>query len=304
MNRSLHNKDISVIGVPMDLGADRRGVDMGPSAIRCAGMQARLERLGYIVHDEGDIVVRRPKSYGEHGTTLKYLDEIARVCDELHKNVADAIQKGFFPLVVGGDHSIALGTIAGVLQHKRSIGAIWFDSHADMNTDKSTPSGNIHGMSLAVALGLGHPRLTGIGGADKKVDPSKVVIIGARSLDEGERKLIRELGIKVYTMHDIDRLGMTQVIEETIQIVTDGTEGVHLSLDLDGIDPEDAPGVGTPVIGGITYREGHLAMELLAEAGCIISAEFVEVNPILDSMNRTAKVAVGLMASLLGEKIL
>ncbi|WP_274362402.1 arginase [Paenibacillus thermotolerans] len=297
-------RDISVIGVPIDLGADRRGVDMGPSAIRCAGMQARLERLGYTVHDEGDLVVRRPKTYGERGTTLKYLDEISRVCDELHNHVADAVSQGRFPLVIGGDHSIALGTIAGMLRHKKSIGVIWFDSHADMNTAETTPSGNIHGMSLAVALGIGDEKLVGIGGAGNKIDPSKAVIIGARSLDEGERKLIRELGVKVFTMHDIDRLGMTQVMEETIDIVTNGTDGVHLSLDLDGLDPEDAPGVGTPVIGGITYREGHLAMELLAEARCVISAEFVEVNPILDSMNHTAIVAVELMGSLFGEKIL
>jgi arginase len=297
-------RDVSLIGVPIDLGADRRGVEMGPSAIRCAGMISRLERLGYTVHDEGDLVVRRPKSYGGHGASLKFLDEIADVCDALHREVEGAVRKERFPLVVGGDHSIAFGTIAGMLQHKKNLGVIWFDSHADMNTADSTPSGNIHGMSLAVALGLGHSRLTEIGGADQKIDPSKVVIIGARSLDKGERALIRELGVKVYTMHDIDRLGMTKVMEETILRVTDGTDGVHLSLDMDGLDPEDAPGVGTPVIGGISYREGHLAMELLSEAGCVTSAELVEVNPILDHMNKTAKVGVELICSLMGEKIL
>jgi arginase len=293
-----------MFGVPIDLGADRRGVDMGPSAVRCAGMIARLEHLRYTVHDEGDLTVRRPKSYGEHGTSLKFLDEIASVCDKLHQQVADAVGKDHFPLVIGGDHSIAFGTIAGVLQHKKSIGVIWFDSHADLNTAETTPSGNIHGMSLALALGIGHPALTAIGGAEKRIDPSKLVIIGARSLDDGERALIRKLGIKVYTMHDIDKLGMTQVMEETIARVADGTDGVHLSLDMDGLDPEDAPGVGTPVIGGISYREGHLAMELLSEANCVISAELVEVNPILDHMNKTAKVGVELICSLMGERIL
>ncbi|MCI3922391.1 arginase [Paenibacillus sp. TRM 82003] len=299
----MHTKHISLIGVPIDLGADRRGVDMGPSALRCAGLIDRLESIGCVVHDEEDLVVRRPRSYGEHGASLKYLDEIARVCDALQREVDRAIEADRFPLVVGGDHSLAFGTIAGVLQRRQNIGVIWFDAHGDLNTDETTPSGNIHGMSLAVALGLGHPTLTAIGGADKRVDPSKVVIVGARSIDEGERELIKRLGIKVFTMHDIDRLGMTRVMEETIRIVTDGTEGVHLSLDVDGLDPEDAPGVGTPVIGGMTYREGHLAMELLCEANCVISADLVEVNPILDHMNKTAKVAVGLMASLFGERI-
>jgi arginase len=296
--------EISLLGVPIDLGADRRGVDMGPSAMRCAGLQERLEKLGHRVHDEGDLVVIRPQWYGPHGVKLKYLDEIARACDELHRKVASMMAKGQFPLILGGDHSLAIGSIAGVRQHKKSIGGIWFDAHADMNSADTTPSGNIHGMSLAVTLGIGHSLLTGIGGTLAKVDPSKVVIIGARSLDDGERRLIKRLGVKVYTMHDIDRLGMTKVMEESIRIVTDGTDGVHLSLDLDGLDPEDAPGVGTPVSGGITYREGHLAMELLAESGCIVSADVVEVNPILDDRNRTAKSAVELMGSLFGERIL
>jgi arginase len=298
------NRKISIIGVPLDLGADRRGVDMGPSAIRCAGVQSKLEKLGYHVYDEGDIVVHRPQSYGEFGSTLKYLHEIARVCEKLNQRVATVVSKQHFPLILGGDHSLAFGTIAGVMQQKKTVGVIWFDSHADMNTSLTTPSGNIHGMSLAVALGVGHPVLVGIGGSAKKIDPSKTVIIGARSLDEGERNLIRKLGVNVFTMHDIDRLGMAKVMNDAIRIVTQNTEGVHLSLDVDGLDPKDAPGVGTPIIGGISYREGHLAMELLAESGCVTSAEFVEVNPILDHLNRTAKVAVELMGSLFGEKIL
>lgn len=300
----LAQKNISIIGVPIDLGADRRGVDMGPSALRCACLQAQLEKLGYCVHDEGDLVVGRPNDYGEHGKTLKFLTEIARICEELQQKVSSAMSKGHFPLILGGDHSLAMGSLAGVLAHKRNPGVIWFDAHADLNTEQTTPSGNIHGMSLAVALGIGHPSLTRIGGEKLKIDPSKVVIIGARSIDEGERELIRQLGIKVYTMHTIDRLGMTRVMEEAIHIVTKDTDGVHLSLDVDGLDPENAPGVGTPVIGGITYREGHLAMELLSEANCIVSADIVEVNPILDHMNKTAKVAVELLGSLLGARIL
>ncbi|HZG55765.1 arginase [Paenibacillus sp.] len=300
----MKTQEISLIGVPIDLGADRRGVDMGPSALRVAGMQARLEGLGYVVRDEGDLVVRRPRDYGEYGPSLKFLAEIGRVCDELHREVSAALGGGRFPLVLGGDHSLAFGTIAGVLQHKRKVGVIWFDAHADVNDAETSPSGNIHGMSLAIALGIGHPALTSIGGEAARIDPSKVVIVGARSIDPGERALIQRLGIKVFSMHDIDRLGMTRVMEETIAIVTDGTDGVHLSLDLDGLDPEDAPGVGTPIIGGLTYREGHLAMELLSEAGCVVSADVVEVNPILDHMNKTGKVAVELVASLLGERIL
>ncbi|HZG79061.1 MAG TPA: arginase [Paenibacillus sp.] len=300
----LSTKTISHIGVPIDLGADRRGVDMGPSALRVASLAARLEELGLTVYDEGDLVVRRPSGYGEYGPKLKFLEEIGRVCDELHREVAAAAGRGRFPLVLGGDHSLAIGTIAGMLRQKRSLGVIWFDAHADLNRPGTSPSGNIHGMSLAIALGLGHPSLTSIGGESSKVDPSKVVLVGARSIDPGERELIRALGIKVFTMHDIDRLGMTRVMEEAIRIAADGTDGVHLSLDVDGLDPEEAPGVGTPVIGGMTYREGHLAMELLSEAGCVVSADVVEVNPILDHRNKTAKVAVELIASLLGERIL
>ncbi|WP_027416730.1 arginase [Aneurinibacillus terranovensis] len=298
------NSNISIIGVPMDLGADRRGVDMGPSAIRYAGVVQRLEDIGYTVHDRGDLVVRHPKNYSTVGTNLKYLDEIARVNTELANAVSEEMNKGYFPLVIGGDHSIALGTIAGVLQHRKNTGVIWYDAHGDMNTAETSPSGNIHGMPLAVSLGYGHERLTSIGGLEAKVKPENVVIIGARSLDPGERRFIKEQGIKVYTMHEIDRLGMTRVMEEAMEIVTSDTDGVHLSLDLDGLDPHDAPGVGTPVLGGISYRESHLAMEMLAEANVLTSAEFVEVNPILDHMNQTAKVAVALMGSVFGEKLM
>ncbi|WP_047150688.1 arginase [Aneurinibacillus tyrosinisolvens] len=303
MNSTI-NSNISIVGVPMDLGADRRGVDMGPSAIRYAGVIERLEALGYAVHDKGDLVVHRSGQYNTVGTNLKYLEEIARVNSELAAVVVEEMKKGHFPLVIGGDHSIAIGTIAGVLQHRKKTGVIWYDAHGDLNTALTSPSGNIHGMSLAVSLGYGHELLTSIGGIEAKVNPENVVIIGARSLDPGERDFIKEMGIKVFTMHEIDRMGMTRVMEETLQIVTGGTDGVHLSLDLDGLDPQDAPGVGTPVLGGISYRESHLAMEILAEANVLTSAEFVEVNPILDNVNQTANVAVALMGSLFGEKLL
>ncbi|WP_374709413.1 arginase [Desmospora profundinema] len=288
----------------MDLGADRRGVDMGPSAIRYASLQEKLTSLGYDVEDLGNLQVPTPESYDVGQQQLKYLREVHAVSEELAQTLDRVVAAGRFPLILGGDHSIAIGTIAGVARHHRQMGLIWFDAHGDLNTAETTPSGNIHGMPLAVSLGYGHPDLVHIGGYAPKIRPENIVIIGARQLDEGERKLIREQGIRVFTMHDIDRLGMGNVMEETLQIVTDGTDGVHLSLDLDGLDPNDAPGVGTPVAGGITYRESHLALELLAEADILTSAEFVEVNPILDTGNRTAKVAVALIGSVFGEKVL
>lgn len=288
----------------MDLGADRRGVDMGPSAIRYAGMQSRLEKLGYEVKDLGDLTVPRPDSYTTNDRQLKYLPQIVEVSEKLADTVAKEVKEGFFPLVIGGDHSIAIGTIAGVAQTYKNLGVIWFDAHGDLNTAESTPSGNIHGMPLAISLGLGHPDLVNVGGYQPKIKPENVVIIGARSLDPGEREYIKEQGIKVYTMHEIDRMGMAAVMEEAISHVTRGTDGVHLSLDLDALDPNDAPGVGTPVIGGITYRESHLAMEILADANILTSAEVVEVNPILDRGNKTAQVAVALTGSIFGEKLL
>ncbi|MBO8171479.1 MAG: arginase [Bacillaceae bacterium] len=298
------NKHISIIGVPMDLGADRRGVDMGPSAIRYAGIKKRLESLGYQIKDMGDLPVPRPESFEIKDQNLKYLPEILEVSEQLAKTVEEEIHKGFFPLVLGGDHSIAIGTIAGAAQHYKNMGVIWFDAHGDLNTADTTPSGNIHGMPLAISLGLGHPDLVNVGGFSPKIKPENTVIIGARLLDPGEKDLIKEMGMKVFTMHEIDRMGMAAVIEEAIAHVTNGTDGVHLSLDLDGLDPADAPGVGTPVIGGISYRESHLAMEILADADILTSAEVVEVNPILDRRNKTAQVAVALMGSVFGEKLL
>jgi arginase len=296
-------KKISLIGVPMDLGQTRRGVDMGPSAIRYAGVVERLENINYQVDDIGDIVIGRAEKVHSSESNLKNLKSVAEASEVLANAVDEVITNGSFPLVLGGDHSIAIGTLAGVSKHYKNLGVIWYDAHGDLNTADTSPSGNIHGMPLAASMGLGHPTLTQIAGYSPKVKPENIIIIGARSLDDGEKELIREKGIKVYTMHEIDRLGMTQVMEETITYLKENTDGVHLSLDLDGLDPHDAPGVGTPVIGGISYRESHLAMEMLAEANIVTSAEFVEVNPILDEKNKTATVAVALMGSLLGEKL-
>lgn len=297
-------KKLAILGMPMDLGQSRRGVDMGPSAMRYAGIYERLEKLFEEIEDLGDIAIGRPTRIEEESKNLRNLDLVAEKNVILAEKVNEMVQNGAFPLILGGDHSISIGTLAGVAKHYQNLGVIWFDAHGDLNTAETSPSGNIHGMPLAVSIGEGHPLLTSIGGYSPKIKPENIVIIGARALDEGEKILIKEKGIKVYTMHEIDRLGMTKVMEETIHYLKEKTDGVHLSLDLDGLDPNDAPGVGTPVPGGISYRESHLAMEMLAEANIITSAEFVEVNPILDDRNKTATVAVALMGSLFGEKLL
>ncbi|MHC8661509.1 arginase [Bacillus amyloliquefaciens] len=295
------NKNISVIGMPMDLGQARRGVDMGPSAIRYAHLIERLSDMGYAVEDLGDIPVNREKLKKDE--ELKNLNSVLSGNEQLAQKVDSVIESERFPLVLGGDHSIAIGTLTGTAKHYKQLGVIWYDAHGDLNTLETSPSGNIHGMPLAVSLGVGHDTLVNLGGYAPKIKPENVVIIGARSLDEGEREYIKETGMKVYTMHEIDRSGMTRVMEETIDYLS-GCDGVHLSLDLDGLDPSDAPGVGTPVVGGISYRESHLAMEMLYDADIITSAEFVEVNPILDHKNKTGKTAVELVESLLGKKLL
>lgn len=297
-----------MIGVPMDLGQLRRGVDMGPSAIRCAGVNERLESLCQDIEDLGDMTIGQREDEKEGGAPaseeLRNLKAITKASAKLAETVDKIVASGAFPLVLGGDHSIAIGTLAGLVKHYQNLGVIWYDAHADLNTKETSPSGSIHGMPLAISLGIGHEGLTGIYGKETKIKAENIVIIGARSLDDGEKELIRDKGIKVYTMHEIDRLGMTRVMEETIDYLRDRTDGVHLSLDLDALDPNDAPGVGTPVAGGISYRESHLAMEMLEESKLITSAEFVEVNPILDEKNRTAEAAVALMGSLFGEKLL
>lgn len=293
---------ISVIGMPMDLGQKRRGVDMGPSAMRYAGLIEELEKLGFNVRDYGDIAIDRPGA--DDTQELRNIKEVIEASENLQQQVTAIQEKDSFPLILGGDHSMSIGSIAGISKRYKNLGVIWYDAHPDMNTAETSPSGNIHGMPLAVNLGVGHPKLTTIGGYAPKLKPENVVIIGARDIDEGEREMIKRLGIKVFTMHEVDRLGMQRVMEETITYLAEKTDGVHLSLDLDGLDPQEAPGVGTPVLGGLTYRESHLALEMLAEAELITSAEFVEVNPILDVKNHTADVAVALITSLLGKKLL
>ncbi|WP_226038563.1 arginase [Aquibacillus saliphilus] len=298
------NNQLSVIGVPMDLGQNRRGVDMGPSAIRYAGVIERLERLNYDIEDLGDIKISHAnRKEVELEDKLRNLKEVTDGNERLALAVKKVVEEDRFPLVLGGDHSIAIGTLAGIASHYNNLGVIWYDAHGDLNSSETSPTGNIHGMPLAVNLGIGNEKLINILDYQPKIKPENIIIIGARSLDEGEKELIKEKGIKVYSMHEVDRLGMSKVIEETIEYFKDRVDGVHLSLDLDGLDPNDAPGVGTPVIGGLSYRESHLAMEMLSEADIITSAEFVEVNPILDEKNKTATVAVGLMASLFGDKL-
>ena len=300
----MHYKKITLIGVPMDLGQTRRGVDMGPSAIRYAGVVEKLEKLGLEIEDLGDIPIEMAeRSASPSHPNLRNLKAIEQGNLQLARLVDNIVSSGSFPLVLGGDHSIAIGTLAGISRHYEDLGVIWFDAHGDLNTGDTSPSGNIHGMPLASSLGIGHPALTELNGYGPKIKPENLVIIGPRDLDQGEKRLIRDLGLRVYTMHEIDRMGMSAVMAETIEYLRGRTDGVHLSLDLDGMDPTDAPGVGTPVIGGITYRESNLAMEMLAEAGIVVSAEFVEINPILDDRNKTARTAVSLMSSLLGDKL-
>ena len=301
----MQHLNISLIGVPLDFGQSRRGVDMGPSAIRYAGAVGRIESIGHQVTDEGDVQVSVVERKKHSDSNLKNLDEVIQATTELARKVAEVVEAGRFPLVLGGDHSIAIGTLAGLSDKYKNLGVIWYDAHADFNTAETSPSGNIHGMPLAVSVGLGHESLVNIHSEGQKVKPENVVIIGARSVDPEERQLIKEQGVKVFTMHEIDRYGMTAVMEDALAYLRSReVDGVHLSLDLDGLDPLYTPGVGTPVPGGISYRESHLAMEMLEDSGMITSAEFVEVNPILDEKNKTADVAVGLMGSLFGEKLL
>jgi arginase len=302
------DRPITVLGVPMDLGSDRRGVDMGPSAIRYAGLTSELHRLGYDCRDGGDIGVPRPEeSDHESGEPVegrtKFLDAIADVCSRLADEVAAIVEAGSFPLVPGGDHSIAVGTVAGVARD-RQTGVIWFDAHGDFNTPATTPSGNVHGMPLAAILGEGS--FAGSDWADvATVSAENVALVGLRSLDDAEKETIRDSEVTAYTMHDIDRRGLTEVVGEAVEVATDGTEALHVSLDLDWLDPGEAPGVGTPVRGGVSYREAHAAMERLDDASVPLAGlELVEVNPILDEHNRTAELAAELAASALGKRIL
>lgn len=299
---------ISVLGAPLDLGAGHRGVDAGPSAFRIAGLVKALRDMGFTVQDEGNIAVQIPETTEIGQTNARFLEEITQACQSHFDKVLEIMQKGHFPLVLGGDHSIAIGTIGGIsaFYHQRGqqIGVIWIDAHADMNTPETTHTGNIHGMPLSVLLGMGAPQLVNIGGFAPKIRPEHVVLIGLRDVDVEEKKLVRETGVHAYTMTDIDEQGMPAIIREAIEIAGIGTAGIHLSFDFDGLDPKIAPGVGTPVKGGIKYREAHLLMEKIAGTGRLIGLEMVELNPILDLGNQTAELGVELIQSAFGKRIL
>jgi arginase len=299
---------IAIIGAPLDLGAGRRGVDMGPSALRLAGLHARLSSLGYQVEDLGNVSVAQMEAVPAGPDNAKYLPQIAKTCTKLAQMVSQAVAAGHLPLVLGGDHSIAAGTVAGVAsvfrQRGEPIGMIWIDAHADMNTPESSPSGNIHGMPLACCIGQGPQELTHILDFAPKVEPKNVVLIGIRDVDQREGEQVRASGVTAFTMRDVDERGLRAVMTEAIRIAGSGAAGIHLSLDMDSVDPDEAPGVGTPVRGGMTYREAHLAMEILSDSDRMVSMEVVEVNPVLDSRNRTALLGVELVMSAMGKRIL
>ncbi len=295
---------IRILGAPMDLGADRRGVDMGASAIRYAGLSEALQRLGHTISDIGNITIPQPESRPEGQPHLKYLEPIVSASEELATLVSTTLEEQKFPLLLGGDHSISLGSVAGVARVHKNIGVIWVDAHADFNTDETTPSGNIHGMILAALAGVGNNALTRASGWTPKINKETIVIVGARDLDRQEQELLRTHNIAVFTMSDIDQRGMTDIMKEAIAIASQHDNPIHLSLDMDSLDPREAPGVGTPVRGGLSYREAHLAMELVSASQRLVSMDVVEVNPILDSENTTAKLAVELILSALGKKIL
>jgi len=292
----------------MDLGQSRRGVDMGPSALRGAGLQSAIKKLGHTVEDIGNLEVKQPEEMPVGEKRAKYLQEIAETCLDVAKVVEKSLTESFLPLVLGGDHSIAAGAAAGVShfyrQQKKDIGYIWLDAHGDMNTPESSPSGNVHGMPLASIMGYGAPELSDLLGFKPKAEPGNIVVVGARDLDAHERKIAKKSGVHVFTMRDIDERGMREVMADAIKFAMDDTAGIAVSLDMDFVDPADAPGVGTPVRGGVTYREAHLAMEMIADSEAMVSLEVVEINPILDEHNRTALLGVELVLSALGQKIL
>ncbi|MBI2957187.1 MAG: arginase [Acidobacteria bacterium] len=299
---------VRIIGVPMDLGQDRRGVDMGPSALRVAGLNARLRALGYTVEDMGNVAVRVPEMMEVGEKRAKYLPEIAETAKELAQVVGRTLEQGYLPLLLGGDHSLAIGSLAGVAsffrQQKQKIGCIWLDAHGDMNTPETSPSGNVHGMPLAASLGFGPAELTQVCGFAPKLAAENCALVGVRSLDSREKKIVRQAGIRVFTMREIDERGMRAVMEEAMARATAGTAGFAASLDMDFVDPHDAPGVGTPVRGGVTYREAHLAMEMIADSAKLLALEVVEINPVIDLHNKTAQLGVELVLSALGKKIL
>ncbi len=302
------SKVISIIGFPMDLGADRRGVDMGPSALRIAGLKEKLENLGYRVLDSGDIHIQIMEKQKISNPKMKYLNEIIRTSKLFAGKVEKVLERGQFPLCIGGDHSMAIGSIAGISSYcrknKMRLGVIWIDAHADMNTETTTPSGNIHGMPLAVAMGKGNEKLVELCGFSPKVEPENVALIGIRSIDQIEKTIVKILKPAVYTMSDIDKHGIHRIISKILKQFEGKVDHIHVSFDLDCVDPSVAPGVGTPVPGGLSYRETHLLMEAIAECRCVSSLEVTEVNPILDNHNKSAEFATEVIASIMGQRIL
>lgn len=301
-------RPVHIIGVPLDLGGGRRGVDMGPSALRIAGLDARIAALGYTVVDKGDLTTPIPETKDAGDPRKRYIREIARVCQKVYQTSLAALQDGAMPVVLGGDHSLAAGSVAATSDFARHgqkpIGLLWIDAHGDMNTPASTKSGNVHGMPLAALIGPEPAELARIGGFSPKVEPPRTVLIGVRDLDDSEKALVRASRIYVFTMKDIDRMGIAAVVEQAIEIAGRDTAGIHVSFDLDVCDPSIAPGVGTPVKGGLDYREAHMVMEIVADSGRLLSLDLVEVNPVLDDRNATAQLGTELALSALGQKIL
>lgn len=301
-------RDIGVISVSMDLGAGRRGVDMGPSAVRIAGLGPALESIGFRVREAGTVTAPGPETAREGEGRTRYLEEITEVCRQVYGLVRDTLGQGCRPLILGGDHALSIGTVTAVADHYRQggrgIGLIWVDAHSDMNTPATTPSGNIHGMALSVLVGEGAPELVGLGESSPAVSPENVCVLGAREIDVPERELVKKSGIRVFTMTEIDERGIGACVDEALARAGAGTAGYHLSFDLDGIDPLEAPGVGTPVPGGLTYREAHLLCEKVFRSRNLLSLEAVEINPVLDLGNQTARLAVELLGSALGKTIL
>ncbi len=301
-------KVVDMAGIPLDLGAGRRGVDMGPSAFRIANIGSRVAMLGYQVNDQGDIPVPIPETIGIQDQHARYAKEIGAVCKRLYIKVRNSVLSGHIALSLGGDHSLAAGSVSGTAsamrKRHRPLAVLWVDAHADMNTPESSLSGNVHGMPLACILGTGPSELVGIGGFSPKVDPARCAVVGLRNLDEREKKIVRGSGVHAFTMKDIDRRGMASVMEQALASICEGGAALHVSFDMDGVDPVVSPGVGTPVQGGLSYREAHLVMEMVADSQRLVALDVVEVNPILDHQNQTAILGCELILSALGKEIL
>ena len=304
----MRKQHIAIIGAPLDLGAGRRGVDMGVSAVRFANLGQRLAELGYKVEDLGNVDAEQPERVAAGSGNARYLQQIADTCARLAKSVNSVLTRGRLPLVIGGDHSLSVGTVSGAAKNlrrrKKRLGLLWIDAHPDMNTPETSPSGNVHGMPLACIIGMGPQKLTRLGGFAPKIDPKNVALVGIRDVDALEKPHVKNSGVRAFTMRDIDERGMRAVMEEALEIAGAGTGGFHVSLDMDSVDPQIAPGVGTPVRGGLSYREAHLAMEMIGDRARMVSMDVVEVNPVFDEANRTAQLAVELILSAMGKRIL